>query len=844
MFHLAFASTPFHLFLLMLPLTFAYVKQEDLAENYSRAQELSSLFQNKVFKTRVFPHWFSDNNLFWYKNELPDDGREFMLVDTVNARRSPAFDHKRLATALSKTLGSKIQPNKLPVEGIEFKNNMSAVLLSVDERTLECDLATYAIKERPDIPPPLHAIPCGRDPHASYNTGANTTITFLNKTDEDAVLYWINSEGQKVEYGSIPSGGRRKQNSYAGHMWLVTDKSGKMLGVFEATADPGLAIIDGKLPPLPPASTSNPPGIEGTLSPDGKWSAFIKDYNLWIQNTTTKIKTQLSTDGVQNNSYGADFQWSPDSSRIVALRTEAGEDHEVYFVESSPPNQVQPILHHIYYLKPGDKIPIIKPHLFDVTTAKEIPIIDTLFYNPWSITEVRWEPDSSRFTFVYNQRGHQVMRVIGVDAKTGYVQAIVNEECKTFFDYAGKYFCEYLPETDEIIWMSERDGWNHLYLYDSRTGIVKNQITKGEWVVRGVDKVDHDKREIWFRAGGIHSKQDPYYIHYCRIGFDGVGLTVMTSGDGTHTVSYSPDRRYFVDSYSRVDLPPVSELRDARDGKLICLLEKADAKELYKTGWTPPIRFTAKGRDGVTDIYGVIWKPLHYSPDIEYPVIENIYAGPQDSYVPKNWNSYYYQQVVAEIGFIVVQIDGMGTSNRSKAFHDVCWKNLKDAGFPDRIPWIKAAKKVVPNMDTEHVGIWGISAGGQNALGALIFHPEFYKVAHADSGCHDNRMDKIWWNELWMSWPVGPQYAESSNVVNAYKMQGKLLITFGEVDTNVDPASSMQVVNALIKAGKDFEMIDFPGMNHGAGDCPYGKRKRIDLFVRNLLGLEPPAFEV
>jgi len=426
-------------------------------------------------------------------------------------------------------------------------------------------------------------------------------------------------------------------------------------------------------------------------------------------------------------------------------------------------------------------------------------------------------------------------------AESGVVKPIINEESKTFIDYSGKMFRQDIEATGEIVWMSERDGWNHLYLIDGKTGTVKNPITRGEWVVRGVDRVDPEKRQVWFRAGGIHPEQDPYYIHYARVDFDGTGLTLLTKGDGTHSISYSPDGRFYLDSYSRVDMPPVTELRRTADGALVCEVERADWDALLQMGWQIPERFVAKGRDGKTDIYGVIFRPTTFDPQKKYPVIENIYAGPQGSFTPKAFRPFFGHQELAELGFIVVQMDGMGTSHRSKAFHDVCCKNLADSGFPDRILWLKAAAAKYPYMDLSRVGIYGGSAGGQSSTAALLWHPEFYKVAVSDCGCHDNRVDKIWWNEQWMGWPIGPHYAEQSNVTNAHKLQGKLLLTVGELDRNVDPASTMQVVNALIKANKDFDLLVIPGGGHGAGESPYGKRRRMDFFVRHLLGVEPRA---
>ena len=306
-----------------------------------------------------------------------------------------------------------------------------------------------------------------------------------------------------------------------------------------------------------------------------------------------------------------------------------------------------------------------------------------------------------------------------------------------------------------------------------------------------------------------------------------------------HTVSWSPDMQYYVDSWSRVDRPMVAELHRASDRSLVMELERADASALLATGWKPPEVFVAKARDGRSDIWGIVIRPTTFDPRRKYPVVENIYAGPHGSFVPKTFSAQAGMQAIAELGFVVVQIDGMGTSNRSKAFHDVAWKNLADAGFTDRILWQKALAAKYPSIDLSRVGIYGTSAGGQSAMGALLFHPEFYKVAVASAGAHDNRMDKIWWNEQWMGWPVGPEYAASSNVDNAYRLQGKLMLLVGEMDRNVDPSSTMQVVNALIKAGKSFDLLVIPGADHTSGG-DYGDRRRWDFLVHHLLGMEPP----
>jgi dipeptidyl aminopeptidase/acylaminoacyl peptidase len=641
-----------------------------------------------------------------------------------------------------------------------------------------------------------------------------------------------NASGEKVKAARLPferievDGDMVKFRAF-GKSWSF-DRTKNELKTAETKPEP-------EVEPTPVDETASQPARA-----ENPWSVVVKDNNLFLRKTNGDDEVQLTKDGTADDSYSARVTWSPDRTKFVSLKTQKGEERKISFVESSPRDQLQPKVHTMTYAKPGDKLAVAKPHLFDTATKKEIPVSDELFPNPWSLDRIRWDRDGKEFTFLYNQRGHQVLRRLAVDAATGKVRAVIDETSKTFVDYAHKNYLHEVDDTGELIWMSERDGWCHLYLIDGKTGQVKNQITKGEWIVRGVERVDDRKRQLWLRVAGIYPEQDPYYIHYARINFDGTGLVKMTEGDGSHSIRYSPDGRFYLDSYSRIDMPGVTELRRTEDGKLICKLEEGDMSALVAAGWQVPERFVAKGRDGKTDIHGVIYRPTNFDAKKRYPVIEQIYAGPQGSFVPKTFRAFHYPQEMAELGFITVQIDGMGTSNRSKAFHDVCAKNLADAGFPDRILWLKAAAAKYPSLDLSRVGVYGGSAGGQNALGALLTHGDFYKVAAADCGCHDNRMDKVWWNELWMSYPIGPHYAAQSNVTMAHKLTGKLLLTVGEMDRNVDPASTMQVVNALIKAGKDFDLIVFPGGGHGSGGGAYGARRRKDFFVKHLLGVEPP----
>ncbi len=585
------------------------------------------------------------------------------------------------------------------------------------------------------------------------------------------------------------------------------------------------------------------------VSPDEHWEVVFNEHNVYVRDRATKEDAPFSFEGTEKEPFRGDVYWSPDSKKFVAFRHRAGGDRRVTLVESSPRDQVQPKLMSYNYLKPGDAIPQRFPVMFHIDGALKLASADSrldsaarrddrLFNNPWSINHCHWSPLSDRFTFLYNARGHQTMRVIAIDAGSRKKSILIDEECKTFFDYSNKTYFRHLPD-DTCLWMSERSGWNHIDRIDSRTGEVKNAVTKGEWVVAGVDHIDDKKQQIWLRVMGYDKSEDPYHVHHARVNLDGSNFTLLDEGNGTHDLQWAPQRDFFIDTYSRIDAPPVHVLRDA-DGKKILDLATADITALKETDWQAPEPFALPGRDGKTLIYGYIVRPTHFDPKKKYPVIESIYAGPHSNFCVKRFTPTFYESPMAELGFIVIKMDGMGTNWRSKAFHDVCWQNLADSGFPDRIAVINALAKTHPEMDLSRgVGIYGGSAGGQSTLAGLLHHGDFYTVGVADCGCHDNRMDKIWWNEAWMGWPVGPHYAEQSNVTNAHKLTGKLMLVVGEKDNNVDPASTMQVANALIKANKDFDLLVMPGVGHGAAEGPYASRRRADFFVRHLMGVEP-----
>ena len=583
------------------------------------------------------------------------------------------------------------------------------------------------------------------------------------------------------------------------------------------------------------APTPKAPTNGSLLSPDGRWAAFIQDANVRVR-ATDGTESALTQTGTAAQPFG-ELNWAPDSRTLAAFQINPAVIKDVYMVESSPPDGgTRGVLHAHPYAQPGDPNTTYALRLCDPAAKTSVPArIEPNDFG--DVPALHWSVDGDTVLYEKTERGHQRFRVFAVHTRSGETRTVIDERAKTFINTSHAY--SYTTQDGrEIIYASEQDGWRHLYLVDALTG-AQRQITQGEWVVREVDRVDEAARQIWFQASGKNPGQDPYLIHFYRIGFDGAGLVALTTEDGSHSLQFSPDRAYCIDTYSRADLPPVHTLRRSSDGFLLCPLETADVSALSAGGWNAPKVFRAKGRDGSTDIWGLVFRPSRMNPALSYPIIENIYAGPHDSFVRKTFAVRDAMQSLADLGFIVVQCDGMGTRNRSKAFHDVCWHNVKDAGLPDRIAWMKALALKYPYCDTRRVGIYGTSAGGQSAAGALLFHPEFYRVAVASCGCHDNRIDKQWWNEQWMGYPVGPWYADNSNITHASALRGRLLLIVGELDTNVPPESTLRFADHLIKAGKDFDLLVLPGLDHTSGGA-YGERRRRDYFLRHLLGVEPP----
>jgi dienelactone hydrolase len=833
--------------------------------DYERAQGLQARARGLVINQPGATNWIGESDHFWYAKTVRG-GSEFVLVDAAAAVKKAPFDHEKLAAAINAVTGGHYTGLTLPfipptggrggagrgaaaglpqTSPLTFTNNDQTIEFGVGGSFYTCQLAGYTCAKGGAIPQPAP----GR--------GGNGTTAPAADAEQPMPLEIGGDPVDGLEWQPFPqqSGGGRSGSGDAQPPCAATRQAQGGRGGRSGATPLAVATVGSQI-----LGQVAGPGPEVCRSFDGRWDAFIANYNVFLrpagaESTRTgrgdnppAAAIALSFDGSEGNYYTLrSIAWSPDSKHLAAYHTRPGYDRQVHYIESSPADQVQPKHTTISYRKPGDALDVAYPVLFDVEKKTGVELDHALFPNAYNLTPPVWWKDSRGFTFEYNQRGHQAYRVLEVDAQTGRVRPLIDEVSKTFIYYntlgeglsGGRRYRHNVNDGKEIVWASERDGWEHLYLYDGITGKVKNQITKGEWLVRNVLFVDDVRRQIVFEAGGLIPGQDPYFVQYCRINFDGTGFAKFTDADGTHTATFSPDKKYYVDTWQRVDLAPRAQLRRADDQKLVMDLDKGDATALWAEGLKPPEVFVAKGRDGKTDIWGTITRPMNYDRSKKYPVIENIYAGPQGSFVPKTFSAVAPDQAMAELGFIVVHIDGMGTSNRSKAFHDVAWKNLGDAGFADRILWHQAAAAKYPEYDIARMGIFGTSAGGQNSLGGMLFHPEFYKVVVTNSGCHDNRMDKIWWNEQWMGWPLGPQYAASSNVDNAAKLQGRALIIIGEMDTNVDPASSLQVVDALVKAHKHFDMLYIPGQNHGVASLA-SQHYRDDYFVHYLLGVEPP----
>jgi dipeptidyl aminopeptidase/acylaminoacyl peptidase len=741
-------------------------------KDYQRAE--SFLPQNVaklVVDGSVSPNWIGESGRFWYLKELQPD-KEFLVVDSAAGAQRAAFDHEKLAAALSAAAGKTYKGRSLPFDRFEFSEDEKSIRFNAEGTRWSCDLSGNRCESR----------------------------------------------GRAAEEPVFRGGGRRGPRGDFGNR---------------------------------------------ATSPDGQFEAFVRDNNLYVRAVATGQEIQLTTDGEDLFPYaigwpnltdlvreatserdeppGPIVSWSPDSTKIASFRLDLRSAPEVSALQISPPNRLLPIGYtYAYALPVSPQLPTARPIIFDIVKRERIDVDvkpQQIFYGGGP--RFQWFKDGSGIHFREIERGYQRIGLLAADAATGKVRTLIDERSDSYVE-SGSFWTELVNDGEEIIISSERDGWNHLYLYNGKTGQLKNQITKGEWVVRGIEYVDEKNRQIFFLANGREAGEDPYFRHLYRIGFDGNGLVNLTPENADHTVTLSPDQKVLVDTYSRVDTPPVSVLRSAADGSVKMKLMESDITKLKATGWRAPERFQAKARDGKTDIYGVLWRPTNLDESKKYPIVEYIYTGPHSSFAPTSFNTRHLCQSLVELGFLCLQVDGMGTNHRGKAFHLVSYKNLGDGGIDDHIAAMKQLASKYSYMDLTRVGVFGHSAGGYDSTHAMLTHPEFYKAAVSSAGNHDHRLDKVGWVEQWMGYPAGKHYVEQSNITMAPKLQGKLLLAVGDVDENVPPISTLKVATALVEANKDFDFFIVPNAPHGFGSNPYFVRRRWDHFVRHLLGVTPP----
>ena len=805
--------------------------------------------QESQYHDPMGAHRWIDGSRLWYVETARDGARRWWLADASKApgaARTPLFDHTAAAAALAVEGRAAPAADRLPVRAVAVEDGRVVVSVEGRQEPLVFDLAGGPPREGDAADLRLFELRLSARRARSRGQGASSALDFVNRLGEPVEILWINARGEARSYGVVPPGATREQHTFGGHAWLVRRAGGEELGTVVAADVRKSVVIDGTTrdenADERPAERSDGRrrARAAALAPEADGAAgipgsVIPDYEI-VRDGPALVFRQDGREFFRTPAGDAfEPHWvSPDRAAVLAFAVQRrAEPRAVHIVEASPKDQLQPKLRTLGYVKPGDEIDVVKPRLFRVEpdaagapAVREIALDRALYATPWSIDRVRFLPGGREAAFVYNQRGHQVVRLVALDLATGAARTVAEQSYPTFVDYTNKVWMHWLDGTGELLWMTESSGCSHIELIDVKTGAVERNVTAGSWNVRRVLEVDEGSRTIDIALMGRDPKQDPCHVHHARVAIDSGALTMLTDGDGTCRVDFSPDRSALVSVRARADAPPVHELRRASDGAVVAELARADDSAMRAAGWLAPERFVAKGRDGVTDIWGLVYRPSGFDPARSYPVIENIYAGPHDQHVSKWFDLGGRSREYAELGAIVVEIDGMGTNWRGKAFHDVCWKNLKDAGFPDRIAWLKALAARDASVDLSRVAIFGGSAGGQNAMRAVIDHADVYKAAVADCGCHDNRMDKIWWNEQWMGWPVDESYALNSNMEDAHRLAGKLMLVVGGLDENVDPASTMQVAQRLIDAGKDFELLVIPDAGHGAAESEYGNLRR------------------
>src|ERR1700676_1319749 len=739
-------------------------RQVFTADDYKRAEKFMAYNTRPLVFHEARGKWMPEDRYLFRDAGL--EGSEFVFFDAVRGTRQPAFDHAKVAAALSAAAGATYNAAHLPFTTVEFSADGKSISFRVKSQKWTCDL-----------------------------------------------------------------------------------QAGK------CTAEPKAAKAAAERP-------------EEELSPDGKSAAFIRDYNLWVRDVASGKEAQLTTDGVKDFGYATDnagwihsdrpiLLWSPDSKRIATFQQDQRGAGEMYLVGTKVGH---PGVQAWKYPLPGDDVvTTIQRVVIDLDPHKVIrlqllpdqhrtTLCDDVECRGSDWDDVEWSPDATHLAFVSTSRDHKREQLRVADAATGAVRDVLEETAATQYESGwGRVNWRYLPGSNEIIWFSERDNWGHLYLYDLATGKLKNQITSGDWVVTQLLHVDKKNRVLFFLGLGREKGRNPYFAHLYRIGFDGKNLSLLTPEDGNHEVSFSSSGRYFADSYSKPDVPGVTVVRDDA-GKLITTVAKTDISRLLAAGWQPPVPITVKARDGVTDLYGLMYKPTNVDTKKKYPIVNRIYPGPQGGSVG-NWGFTPGRgdaQSLAELGFAVVEIEGMGNPLRSKKFHDSYYGNMGDNTLPDQIAGMKELAQKYSWIDIERVGIFGHSGGGYATADAMFRYPDFFKVGISESGNHDNREYEDDWGERYQGLLVKnadgtTNYDDQANQHLAKNLKGHLLLAHGTLDDNVPPYNTLLVVDELIKANKDFDLLLLPNQHHGYGSATlYMTRRRWDYFVRYLLGAEPP----
>ena len=747
--------------------------------DYARAEQLLPWnVQDLIVDDAVRPRWLPGDR-FWYRNRSAK-GWEFLVVDMATGVRRPAFDHVRLASALSLAADTTYDATKLPFQGIAWVDGERAIRFSVArKRSWTCDVTTYAC------------------------TGPDT---------------------------------------------LPVDRPNEV------------------------------------KSPDGKWVAFERGGNLFVRAIAGGEERQFTTDGSGDWGYGLAnigcctqvtvtrnrtelrpiLSWSPDSKRLVTTKFDQRNVRLMHLLETKNPG---PVLHSYRYALPGDSvIPRFDLHVFDVTSGKGVkldwPTMDAVnttccwFTTDTVLKDVKWGPTGDRLFFTAPKRGNHELTLVSADPSSGSARAILKESGKTYVETnqfsGGVPNWRPLAGGNEVVWWSERDGWGHLYLVDASTGAIKHRITSGDWLVADLLWIDETMRWAYFTAVGREPGRDPYFRHLYRAKLDGSAVQLLTPEDADHDISVAPGGKFVVDNVARPDQPSVTILRRI-DGTVVKQLQAADISRLVAAGWRPPQSFTVRARDGVTELRGLLWRPRHVDSTTRHPIIDYIYPGPQVGSVGSRQfagRSASNGAALSELGFYVVQVDAMGTPGRSKPFHDAYYGNMTDNGIPDQVTAIKQLAGRIPQIDLDKVGIFGHSGGGFSSTDAILTYPDFFKVAVSSAGNHDNRSYDFTWGEKYQGLlkklsDSTDSFDSQSNWRKAKNLQGRLLLAYGTLDDNVHPVATQLVIDELIKANKDFDLLVMPNRNHGFAGEPYMVRRTWDYFVRNLMGAEPPAgFEI